>query len=92
MTTRVGQRLAARFRDPSLREITPALGRRNRHSTENARRVIGWRPRPIRETLVDCADSLLAQGAVPTARCGPAAPPPPHPSHSRGRTSLSASR
>ncbi|MCI3277987.1 hypothetical protein [Streptomyces cylindrosporus] len=30
-------RLAARFRDPSLREIAPALGRRNRHRTEKAR-------------------------------------------------------
>src|SRR5690242_3693301 len=39
-------RLAARYRDPSLREITPALGRRNRHTTEKARRVLGWQPRP----------------------------------------------
>ena len=33
---------AARFLDRSLREITPALGRRNRHTTEKARRVLGW--------------------------------------------------
>ncbi|GHJ37114.1 NAD-dependent epimerase/dehydratase family protein [Streptomyces sp. TS71-3] len=57
-------RLAARFRDPSLREITPSLGRRNRHSTEKAQRVLGWRPRPARETVLDCARSLLAHGAV----------------------------
>ncbi|WP_405866320.1 NAD-dependent epimerase/dehydratase family protein [Streptomyces sp. NBC_00005] len=57
-------RLVARFRDPYLREITPALGRRNRHSTEKARSVLGWRPRPARQTVLDCAESLVAHGAV----------------------------
>jgi dihydroflavonol-4-reductase len=57
-------RLAARFRDPSLREITPALGRRNRHTTEKARRVLGWQPRPARDTILDCARSLLAHAAA----------------------------
>jgi dihydroflavonol-4-reductase len=57
-------RLVARFRDPSLREITPALGRRNRHSTEKARTVLGWQPRPARQTVLDCAESLIAHGAV----------------------------
>ncbi|MYZ39704.1 NAD-dependent epimerase/dehydratase family protein [Streptomyces sp. MnatMP-M17] len=57
-------RLAARFRDPSLRDITPSLGRRNRHSTAKAHRILGWQPRPARETVVDCARSLLAHGAV----------------------------
>lgn len=57
-------RLAARFREPSLREITPSLGRRNRHSTDKARKVLGWQPRPAAETVLDCARSLLAHGAV----------------------------
>ncbi|WP_329126719.1 NAD-dependent epimerase/dehydratase family protein [Streptomyces sp. NBC_01465] len=57
-------KLLARFRDPSLREITPALGRRNRHSTDKARRVLGWQSRPARETVLDCARSLLAHGAL----------------------------
>jgi nucleoside-diphosphate-sugar epimerase len=57
-------RLVARFRDPSLREITPALGRRNRHSTEKARTVLGWEPRPAREAVLDCARSLIAHGVV----------------------------
>jgi nucleoside-diphosphate-sugar epimerase len=39
-------RLAARLRDPSLRALTPALGRRGRHTTDKARRVLGWQPRP----------------------------------------------
>jgi len=55
-------RFAARFTDLSLREITPALGRRNRHTTEKARRVLGWEPRPARETVLDCARSLIAHG------------------------------
>ncbi|MEV7416187.1 NAD-dependent epimerase/dehydratase family protein [Streptomyces sp. NPDC089919] len=57
-------RLVARFKDPSLREITPALGRRNRHSTEKARTLLGWQPRPARRTVLDCAQSLIAHGAV----------------------------
>src|SRR6185437_706362 len=57
-------RLAARFTDPSLRAITPSLGRRNRHSIEKARRVLGWQPRPAAETVVDCARSLLEHGVV----------------------------
>lgn len=57
-------RLAARFRDPSLREITPSLGRRNRHSTDKARTVLGWQPRPAARTILDCAKSLIAHGAA----------------------------
>jgi nucleoside-diphosphate-sugar epimerase len=57
-------RFAARFLDPSLREIMPSLGRRNRHSTEKARRVLGWQPRPAAETVVDCAKSLIEWKAI----------------------------
>ena len=57
-------RFAARFLDPSLREITPALGRRNRHSIEKAGRVLGWQPRPAREAVTECARSLIEHGAV----------------------------
>jgi dihydroflavonol-4-reductase len=44
---------------PELREIAVALGRRNRHSIEKARRVLGWVPRPARETVADCGRSLI---------------------------------
>jgi len=57
-------RLAARFGDASLREITPALGRRNRHSTEKARRLLGWQPRPAAETVLDCARSLIEHDSL----------------------------
>ncbi|MFC0450377.1 NAD-dependent epimerase/dehydratase family protein [Rhodococcus jostii] len=57
-------RLAARYLDPSLREITPALGRRNRHSTDKAQRVLGWEPRSPDQTVLDCARDLVEKGAV----------------------------
>ncbi|KPI17222.1 Dihydrokaempferol 4-reductase [Actinobacteria bacterium OK074] len=67
-------RLLARFRDHSLRDITPALGRRNRHTTAKAARLLGWQPRPARETVLDCAESLIAHGAVPVPVPVPATP------------------
>jgi nucleoside-diphosphate-sugar epimerase len=53
----IAVRLAA-IADPTLREIMPALGRRHRHSTAKALRLLGWRPRPAAETVVACARSL----------------------------------
>ncbi len=47
---------------PDLRAIMPGLGRRNRHSTARAERVLGWRPRPADEVVLDCARSLLDHG------------------------------
>ena len=57
-------RLAARFVDPSLRGIVPALGRRSRHSTAKARELLGWQPRPASETVLDCARSLIEHRAL----------------------------
>ncbi|MER5603663.1 NAD-dependent epimerase/dehydratase family protein [Streptomyces sp. NPDC002265] len=57
-------RLAARFGDAQLREIVPALGRRNRHTTAKAARLLDWRPRPAGETVLDCARSLIGHGTV----------------------------
>lgn len=50
--------------DPSLREIMPALGRRHRHSTEKARRLLGWRARPATETVIACAESLIERNVT----------------------------
>ena len=57
-------RLAA-ITDPSLRAITISLGRRHRHSTAKAERVLGWKARPAAQTVVECAESLIAHGVVP---------------------------
>jgi nucleoside-diphosphate-sugar epimerase len=50
--------------DRSLRSITVSLGRRNRHTTEKARRVLGWTPRSANETVLACANSLMEHKAI----------------------------
>ena len=54
-------RIAARF-DPSLRSFTGDLGKRILFSSQKAEQRLGWKPRPVQDTLVDCANSLLEQG------------------------------
>jgi dihydroflavonol-4-reductase len=51
-------RLMARF-DPEIRSVVGELGQKTTYSVENAKRRAGWTPRPIEETIVDCARSLL---------------------------------
>lgn len=51
-------RLLAIF-DPSLRSITPMLGRKFKHTSDKARRLLDWRTRPVEVTVVDCAKSLI---------------------------------
>ncbi|GIH15645.1 NAD-dependent epimerase/dehydratase family protein [Rugosimonospora africana] len=60
----VAVRFSARFLDPSLRAITPSLGRRNRHTTAKAERLLGWRPRPAAQTVVECGASLVERRVV----------------------------
>jgi nucleoside-diphosphate-sugar epimerase len=52
-------RVAAWF-DPELGGLTPMLGQRIEVSSEKARRILGFDPRSARETVVDCARSVLA--------------------------------
>ena len=56
-------RAMARF-DPGLRSVVGDLGRQVAFSTEKASSVLGWSPRPIEETVVDTANSLLRHGVV----------------------------
>jgi dihydroflavonol-4-reductase len=46
--------------NPQLRLIVPQLGKNFDATSEKARRVLGWRPRPIEQTVVETAESLLA--------------------------------
>ncbi|WP_405057254.1 NAD-dependent epimerase/dehydratase family protein [Kribbella sp. NBC_01505] len=54
----------ASISDPALKAITISLGRRSRHSTAKAERVLGWTARPAAQTVVECAESLIAHGVV----------------------------
>jgi dihydroflavonol-4-reductase len=55
--------VAARF-DRSLRSVIVSLGRRDRHTTDKTERLLGRQPRPAAETVVACAESLLARRVV----------------------------
>ncbi|MEA2638435.1 MAG: hypothetical protein QOE18_1492, partial [Chloroflexota bacterium] len=55
-------RLLARF-DPEIRSVVDELGQKTTYSIENARQRVGWTPRPVEQTIVDCARSLLDQRA-----------------------------
>jgi dihydroflavonol-4-reductase len=48
--------------DPAVRGRIFELGKRRVASSEKARRVLGWTTRPVKDTLLDAARSLLAQG------------------------------
>jgi dihydroflavonol-4-reductase len=56
-------RLAGLF-DKDLGSVTPGLGHRHDFSHDKAERILGWKPRPLQETIMDCANSLIATGAV----------------------------
>ncbi|HXD55355.1 MAG TPA: NAD-dependent epimerase/dehydratase family protein [Solirubrobacteraceae bacterium] len=49
--------------DPSVRSVVGELGHKTTYSLENARWRVGWSPRPARESVVDCARSLIASPA-----------------------------
>ncbi|HEY2070821.1 MAG TPA: aldehyde reductase [Rhizomicrobium sp.] len=56
-------RLAA-LRDPSLRLITPELGKKKQGTNAKARRMLGWSPRNNEECLVSTAESLIRLGLL----------------------------
>lgn len=54
-------RLAAK-RDRALQGIVPTLGRRHAFNSAKAQQVLGWKPRPGRETILDTARRLIEVG------------------------------
>ena len=50
--------------DRDLGSVVPDLGRKHDFSSAKAQSVLGWKPRPLEETVLDCARSLIAEGAV----------------------------
>ena len=53
--------------DPGIRSIAGQLGERVEVSSAKAESILGWSPRPVEETIVDCARSLSAGGAAGSA-------------------------
>ena len=50
--------------DPAVRSIAGQLGQKVELSSAKAESLLGWKPRPLEETIVDCAESLVdEQGA-----------------------------
>ena len=56
-------RIFARF-DPSMRQLLPMLGKIRNATSAKAERLLGWKPRPREEVIVDTARSLLKLGIV----------------------------
>ena len=50
--------------DRDLTAVTPSLGRRSDFTSAKAKSKLGWSPRPLNDTILDCAKSLIAAGAV----------------------------
>lgn len=56
-------RAAATF-SPPLRELVPSLGRERHFDSGKAIRLLGWTPRPLSDSIVEGARSLLAHGVL----------------------------
>jgi dihydroflavonol-4-reductase len=56
-------RLAALF-DKDLTAVTPQRGKKHEYSSAKAQRLLGWKPRALKDTVLDCANSLITVGAT----------------------------
>ena len=60
-------RLAAVF-DPSLKDVAQRLDTHANATSEKARRMLGWAPRPAEDALVATAESLIRLGLLQPAK------------------------
>ena len=56
-------RIAGIF-DKELASVTGGLGRKRDFSSAKAQSTLGWSPRPLETTVLDCARSLIAKGVA----------------------------
>jgi nucleoside-diphosphate-sugar epimerase len=54
----------AALRDPAVKQVIPELGKYKNATSEKARRMLGWKPRPNEECIVATAESLLRLGLL----------------------------
>ena len=59
----IAVRFGALF-DKDLRFVVPSLGHRHDYSSDKARTLLGWRPRPLEDTILETARSLIAAGVA----------------------------
>ena len=69
-------RIVSRF-DPSVRQALDFVGRTELVSADKARGELGWGMRPVRDTIVDTADSLIELGLAPNPSKKKVPSPPP---------------
>ncbi len=50
--------------DPAVRSIAGQLGKKLSYSSEKAEARLGWSPRPVEETVVDCGRSMISLGVA----------------------------
>ena len=50
--------------NPQLKALRPQLGKNLPSTSAKAERVLGWRARPVEDSIVDTAESLAAHGAI----------------------------
>jgi nucleoside-diphosphate-sugar epimerase len=50
--------------DPNIRSVTRQLGKKTTLSAQKAEERLGWSPRPIEDTIAECAQSLIEKGIV----------------------------
>jgi dihydroflavonol-4-reductase len=50
--------------DPGIRSIVNQLGKKLTYSNEKARTTLGWAPRPVDQTVVETARSMIELGVV----------------------------
>lgn len=47
-----------------IRQMAPSLGRKLEFSPAKAQQMLGWRARPLADSVLDCAASLIREGLV----------------------------
>jgi nucleoside-diphosphate-sugar epimerase len=50
--------------DKEIAGVASGLGRKRDFTSAKAQTLLGWRPRPMAQSVVDCGKSLIAEGAV----------------------------
>jgi dihydroflavonol-4-reductase len=56
------------LRDPAVKQIIPELGKKKNATSEHAKKLLGWEPRPREDAIVATAESLVRLGLLKDSR------------------------